>query len=51
VVADFTGMEIDDVSSNSAVSISVPLTITLSDKYTKCWIYGGYTTTANVSLK
>jgi YbbR domain-containing protein len=51
VVADFRGMEIEDVTSNTAVSISVPLTITLSDAYAKCWVYGSYTTTANVSLK
>jgi YbbR domain-containing protein len=51
VVADFTGMEMDEVTSNTAVSISVPLTIKLSGSYTKCWIYGAYTTTANVSMK
>lgn len=49
-VADFTGL-LDDVKSGNAVSLSVPLTVTLSDDYSTCWIYGTYSVNVNVTKK
>ena len=49
-VADFTDM-LDDVTSTNAVSLSVPLEITLGDDYKECWVYGTYSANVNVSMK
>ncbi|MBQ3284070.1 MAG: hypothetical protein IJH40_00335 [Ruminococcus sp.] len=49
-VADFTGL-LDGIKSGSAVSLSVPLNVTLSDDYSKCWVYGTYTVNVNVTKK
>lgn len=49
-IADFTGL-LDDVESGNAVSLSVPLKITLSSDYSECWVYGSYTVNANVTKK
>ncbi len=49
-IADFTGL-LDDVKKGSAISLSVPVKVTLSSSYSKCWVYGTYTTNVNVSLK
>lgn len=49
-IADFTGL-LDDVTTGSAVSLSVPLKITLSSDYEQCWVYGSYTVNANVTKK
>ncbi len=48
VIADFDGL-LDDVTST--VSLQVPLNITLTSTYDKCWIYDSYTATVNVSPK
>ena len=50
VVADFTGL-LDNLKSGNAVSLSVPLKITLSSDYSECWVYGTYTTKVNVTKK
>ena len=50
VIADFTDL-LGDVTSTNAVSLSVPLTITLTSDYSKCWAYGTYSASANVSMK
>ncbi|MBQ3264182.1 MAG: hypothetical protein IJH07_00255 [Ruminococcus sp.] len=50
VTADFAGL-LDDLKSGSAVSLSVPLKITLASDYSECWIYGSYTLNANVTMK
>ena len=50
VIADFTGM-LDDLQSGNAVSLSVPLKVTLSSDYSSCWVYGVYTTNVNVTKK
>ena len=50
VIADFTGL-LDDLKSGDAVSLSVPLKITLASDYSECWIYGTYTVNANVTMK
>ena len=49
-IADFTGL-LDDVTTGSAVSLSVPLKISLSSDYEQCWVYGSYTVNANVTKK
>ena len=49
-VADFSGL-LDDVKSGSAVSISVPVKVSLSEDYDNCWVFGSYTVTANVTKK
>lgn len=50
VIADFTGM-LDDLKSGNAVSLSVPLKVTLASEYSSCWVYGTYTTNVNVTKK
>lgn len=50
VIADFTGM-LDDLKSGNAVSLSVPLKVTLGSDYSSCWVYGAYTTNVNVTKK
>ena len=50
VIADFTGL-LDDLQSGNAVSVSVPLKVTLGSDYAECWVYGSYTTNVNVSAK
>ena len=50
VIADFTGM-FDDLKSGNAVSLSVPLKVTLGSDYSSCWVYGAYTTNVNVTKK
>ena len=50
VIADFTGL-LDDLKTGNAVSLSVPLKITLSSDYSTCWVYGTYTTNVNVTKK
>ena len=50
VIADFTGM-LDDLKSGNAVSLSVPLKVTLASEYSSCWVYGAYTTNVNVTKK
>lgn len=50
VIADFTGL-LDDLKSGNAVSLSVPLKVTLSSDYSACWVYGAYTTNVNVTKK
>ena len=49
-VADFTGL-LDSIKSGSSVSLSVPVNVTLSDDYSKCWVYGTYTVNVNVTKK
>ena len=49
VVADFSGL-LDDIN-NKAVSLSVPLKVSLGDSFGDCWVYGSYTINANVSKK
>ena len=49
-IADFTGL-LDDVTTGSAVSLSVPLKISLSSDYAQCWVYGSYTVNVNVTKK
>ena len=49
-VADFSDL-LDDVTSTNAVSLSVPLNITLGSKYSECWVYGTYSANVNVSMK
>ena len=49
-VADFTDL-LDNVTSTNAVSLSVPLSITLGSQYNECWVYGSYTANVNVSMK
>ena len=48
VIADFNGL-LDDVSST--VSLQVPLSITLTNNFSECWVYGSYTATVTVSKK
>ncbi len=48
-IADFTGL-LDNIKNN-AVSLSVPLTISLSSEYADCWVYGSYTANVNISRK
>ena len=50
VTADFTDM-LSDVTTDNAVSLSVPLTVKLASAYSECWVYGTYTASANVSMK
>lgn len=50
VIADFSNL-LDDINSTNAVSLSVPLTITLSGDYAACWIYDSYNANVNVSMK
>ena len=50
VVADFTDL-LKDVTKTNAVSLSAPITVTLSSAYSGCWVYGTYTATANVTMK
>ena len=51
VTADFTDL-LGDVTKDNAVSLSVPLTVTLSSTYSKeCWVYGTYSAEANVTMK
>lgn len=50
VVADFTDL-LMDINESNAVSLSVPLTVTLTSGYSDCWVYGTYVATANVSKK
>lgn len=49
-IADFTGL-LDDATTGSAVSLSVPLKISLSSDYAQCWVYGSYTVNVNVTKK
>ena len=50
VLADFTDL-LSDVTSDNAVSISVPLTVKLGSGYSDCWVYGTYSAAVNVSMK
>ena len=50
VIADFSGL-LDDLKSGNAISLSVPLKITLASDYSACWVYGVYTTNVNVTKK
>ena len=50
ITADFTDL-LANVTADNAVSLSVPLTVTLSSAYKDCWVYGYYTADANVSMK
>ena len=49
VIADFSGLLDDDLSST--VSLQVPLSITLTGDYGECWVYDYYTATVNVTKK
>ncbi len=48
-IADFTGL-LDNIKNN-AVSLTVPLKISLSSEYGECWVYGAYTAQVSVSKK
>ena len=50
VVADFTDL-LDNVTGNNAVSLSVPLTVTVLSDYAECWVYGSYTASVNITKK
>lgn len=50
VLADFSSL-LDDSSGSGAISLTVPLTVTLDTDYASCWIYGSYTANANVTVK
>lgn len=50
VIADFTDM-LDDLQDGRSISLSIPLTVTLSSSYDECWVYGSYTANVNVSKK
>ena len=50
VIADFTD-KLSEVTPGNTISLSVPLTVSLSSKYPNCWIYGTYTASVNVSMK
>ncbi|MBQ3418021.1 MAG: hypothetical protein IJH32_09360 [Ruminococcus sp.] len=49
VIADFTGLLDDKISST--VSLQVPLSVTLTSSFSECWVYGYYTANVNVSEK
>lgn len=49
VIADFSEILDEDISS--AVSLQVPLTITLTGDFSDCWVYESYTATVIVSKK
>lgn len=49
-IADFSGL-LDDLKKGNAISLSVPIKVTLGSDYSKCWVYGSYTTNVNVSMK
>ena len=49
-IANFDDM-LDDVTGTNAVSLSVPIDISLASDYQECWVFGSYTANVNVSKK
>ncbi len=50
VIADFSA-NMSEIAEANTLSLSVPLTVTLTKSYTSCWIYGSYTADVTVSKK
>lgn len=50
VTADFSNV-LEKVSKDGSITVDVPLVISLSSDYDKCWVYGDYTVTATVNKK